>query len=92
MPSVGAPELLVILIVALLVFGPARLPELARGLGNGLRQLREGMTSIANGVESATSIVDPETIDPKAISDPPRPEKAENSPSVVHRSLPNEGN
>ena len=35
-------HLLVILVIALFVFGPKRLPELGKGLGDGLRALKEG--------------------------------------------------
>ena len=38
--SVGPAEILVILVVALLVFGPQRLPELARQVGSAMRELR----------------------------------------------------
>jgi len=38
-------HLLVIFFVALLVFGPKKLPELGKGLGEGIRALREGMKS-----------------------------------------------
>jgi sec-independent protein translocase protein TatB len=41
MLNVGAQELLVILAIALIVVGPAKLPELARSLGKGLRELRK---------------------------------------------------
>jgi sec-independent protein translocase protein TatA len=36
-------HLLVILIIALIIFGPKRLPELGKGLGDGIRALKEGM-------------------------------------------------
>jgi len=36
-------HLLVIFFIALLVFGPKKLPELGKGLGEGIRSLREGM-------------------------------------------------
>ncbi|WP_034386828.1 twin-arginine translocase TatA/TatE family subunit [Deinococcus sp. YIM 77859] len=40
MPNIGAPEVLIILLVALLVFGPRKLPELGRGVGQALREFR----------------------------------------------------
>jgi sec-independent protein translocase protein TatA len=38
-------HLLVIFFIALLVFGPKKLPELGKGLGDGIRALKEGMKS-----------------------------------------------
>lgn len=46
MPEVGAFEILAILIVALVVFGPNKLPELARSVGKGLRELRRFQTHL----------------------------------------------
>jgi TatA/E family protein of Tat protein translocase len=40
------PELMLILVVALLVFGPNRLPELARSLGKGLAEFRRASTDL----------------------------------------------
>jgi len=39
--GVGMPELLVILVVALIVLGPKRLPEIARSLGKGMAEFRK---------------------------------------------------
>ena len=41
MPNVGLSELLIVVVIALLVFGPNRLPEMARSLGRALRSLRQ---------------------------------------------------
>jgi sec-independent protein translocase protein TatA len=40
MPNVGPFELAIVLIIALVVFGPKRLPELGRSLGKGIREFR----------------------------------------------------
>lgn len=40
MPQIGPAEILVILLVGLLVFGPKRLPEIGRQVGRGMRELR----------------------------------------------------
>jgi sec-independent protein translocase protein TatA len=40
MPNIGFPEIIVVLIIALIVFGPKRLPELGRSLGKGIREFR----------------------------------------------------
>jgi sec-independent protein translocase protein TatA len=44
---IGLPELMVILVVVLLLFGPKRLPEMGRSVGRGMRELKESMTSMS---------------------------------------------
>jgi sec-independent protein translocase protein TatA len=43
MGSIGFPELILIFIIVLLIFGGKKLPELARGLGEGIRNFRESL-------------------------------------------------
>ena len=43
MPNIGPMELAIVLVVALLVLGPKRLPEVGRSLGNGLREFKDSL-------------------------------------------------
>lgn len=52
--GIGFTELLVILIVALLVFGPQRLPELARSLGKSLAEFRRASSDLRQSLYEAT--------------------------------------
>ena len=40
MPNIGFPEIVVLLVLALIIFGPKRLPELGKSLGKGIREFR----------------------------------------------------
>lgn len=44
--NIGFPELLVILLIVLLLFGAKRLPEIARGLGKSVQEFKKGVTGI----------------------------------------------
>jgi sec-independent protein translocase protein TatA len=41
---IGFPELIVLLVVLLLIFGPKRLPEMGRSLGKGMREFKDSIT------------------------------------------------
>jgi len=47
----GIWELLIILVVVLLIFGPRRLPEMAKGLGQSVREFRKGVRDMKNDFE-----------------------------------------
>lgn len=49
--SIGTPELLVIMLVILLLFGSKRLPELAKGIGKGIRQFRKAMEDVKDEMD-----------------------------------------
>jgi sec-independent protein translocase protein TatA len=42
--SIGPPELLIVLVIILVIFGPKRLPGLGRSLGSGMREFRDSIT------------------------------------------------
>jgi sec-independent protein translocase protein TatA len=47
MPNVGPTEIIVVLAIALVVFGPRRVPELGRSLGKGIREFKDTLSSDA---------------------------------------------
>lgn len=48
--NVGLPELLVILVIVLLLFGAKRLPEIARSIGKSIHSFRQGVKDIERDV------------------------------------------
>ena len=44
MPNIGFPEIVVLLVLALIIFGPKRLPELGKSLGKGIREFRSSVS------------------------------------------------
>ena len=49
--SIGLPELLVILVVAVLLFGGKKIPEVAKGLGEGIRNFKDSLKPSPEGDE-----------------------------------------
>ncbi len=43
MPSLGPMELIIVLVIALVVLGPKRLPSAGRSLGNGMREFKDAL-------------------------------------------------
>lgn len=58
--GIGVPELLVILVVALIVLGPKRLPEVAKALGKGLAEFRRATADLTDELRGATSMIERE--------------------------------
>jgi len=50
--SIGGPELLLIFVVALLIFGPRKLPELGKTLGKGLAEFRRAANDLRDSLET----------------------------------------
>ena len=51
--NIGAGELLVIALVALLIFGPKKLPELLKGLGKGLREFKKAVNQVEEEIKDS---------------------------------------
>jgi sec-independent protein translocase protein TatA len=63
MPNIGPLELIIVLVVALVVVGPKRLPGMGRSLGAGMREFKQGITGHA---DTPTQVEDAGEIEPGA--------------------------
>lgn len=53
MPNIGPLEIAMVLVVALIVFGPKRLPDLGRSLGQGMREFKASISAESDREEPA---------------------------------------
>src|SRR5436190_4471059 len=51
MPNIGAPELIIILVIALLILGPGKLPEVGASLGKSIREFRKASTDLQDSMK-----------------------------------------
>ncbi len=54
--NLGMPEILIILLIALILFGPRKLPELGRSLGQSIREFRRGAQEIREELERSIEV------------------------------------
>jgi sec-independent protein translocase protein TatA len=70
--GIGLPEMIVILVVALLVFGPKKLPEIGKSLGKAIRGLQDGLQSATKDFENAlqeeTKQIEPSLVEPPVVA------------------------
>jgi sec-independent protein translocase protein TatA len=72
-PNIGAPELIVILIIALVVLGPGKLPDVAASLGKSLREFRKAASDVSDAARTDV---------------PPTPSVSPGQPAVSTPSAP----
>jgi sec-independent protein translocase protein TatA len=53
--GIGMPELLVVLFLVILLFGAKKIPELARGLGKGIREFKDASKEIKSEIEKGVN-------------------------------------
>jgi sec-independent protein translocase protein TatA len=54
--SIGMPELIIILVIALIIFGPRKLPELGKSLGKSINEFKKASTELQNTLEQEIKI------------------------------------
>ena len=61
MPNIGLPGLIIILVIALIVFGPSKLPQLGRAVGQTLKEFKKSSKDIVDDVAEEFKLEDNDT-------------------------------
>jgi TatA/E family protein of Tat protein translocase len=87
MGPIGVPELIILLVVALIVFGPRKLPELGRSLGKSLGEFKRASNELRNTLDDEIRAEEQRTpAPPPAVSSTdPRALSAPTSPDTIAR-------
>ena len=80
MPNIGPVELVIILVIALLVIGPGKLPDVGSALGKSIREFRKAASDVQDAVKLDPVVA---TTPPPAAATPAAPAPAPALPSVA---------
>jgi sec-independent protein translocase protein TatA len=69
--SIGMPELIIILVIALIIFGPRKLPELGKSLGKSLNEFKRASTDLQNTLEQEIKLEEQKEQQEKSRFTPP---------------------
>ena len=83
--GIGLPEILIILVIALIVFGPRKLPDLAKSLGKGLAEFKKASDELKSSIETDLKVdlneeIYKSEVPPQAEAPVPPPGESEVSP------------
>jgi sec-independent protein translocase protein TatA len=82
--SIGMPELIIIFVIALIIFGPRKLPELGRSLGKSLAEFKKASNELRNTLEEEIRIEEQKEKETAKPATPPPPPAA----TVAHDEEP----
>lgn len=68
--NIGAPELILILIIALVVLGPSKLPDVASSLGKSIREFRKAASDVSDAAKIDAPATPPVSPAPTAVAPP----------------------
>jgi sec-independent protein translocase protein TatA len=69
--SLGMPELIVIFVIALIVFGPRKLPDLGRSLGRGIAEFKKATSALQSTLEDEVRAEEHREVAAKIVTPPP---------------------
>jgi len=85
--SIGMPELIIIFVIALIIFGPRKLPELGRSLGKSIGEFKRASNDLRNTLEEEIRVEDSRTPESNKSETPtPAPPEAQSSTAAAPES------
>ncbi|MDA8336744.1 MAG: twin-arginine translocase TatA/TatE family subunit [Peptococcaceae bacterium] len=85
-PGLGVPELILLLVLALIIFGPGKLPDIGRSLGRAINEFKAASTEVTREYRGEGSeplpVVDAAPLEPASVQEtgPPAPDQAGDGP------------
>jgi sec-independent protein translocase protein TatA len=76
--SIGMPELIIIFVIALIIFGPRKLPELGRSLGKSINEFKRASNELKNTLDEEIRIEEQRNTEKQRPAEPARPQPVGN--------------
>jgi len=76
--SLGMPELIVIFVIALIIFGPRKLPELGRSLGRGIAEFKKATNELQQSLDEEIRLDEQ-----RAVAESPKPLEQKTAPAAA---------
>ena len=71
--SIGMPELIIIFVIALIIFGPRKLPELGRSLGKSINEFKRASNELKNTLDEEIRVEETRSAERQRAPEPARP-------------------
>ena len=86
---IGMPELIVIMVLALIIFGPRKLPELGRSLGRSLNEFKKASNELKHTLDEEIRVEEQRTVDQqRAAEAAARPAPVDVTPDLDEQGIP----